>query len=129
MWDTFQFVGTVRDGIGGATRDTKAGIYPAELLGFTPYAGSLNLNVQPEDLHRLKQVRYDFAVHYAGTIRPMWHAYIADTDPCVIQWHPKMPDNVVEIFSPNHLRSRLMLGNGDTLTVAVPLFQDDNLPL
>jgi CTP-dependent riboflavin kinase len=129
MGDMFHFVGTVRDGVGGASRDTQRGIYPPELLGFTPYAGSLNLNVEPEDLHRLKQVRYDFAVHYAGTIRPMWHAYIANTYPCVIQWHSEMPDNVIEIFAVNHLRSWLMLINGDALPVTVPVFLDDNMPL
>jgi CTP-dependent riboflavin kinase len=112
MCERYEFVGTVRDGVGGAARDTRRGIYLPDMLGFTPYEGSLNLDVQPTVVPRLHTFRFDFAVHYAGTRRPMWRAFTADGQPCVVQWHEQMPENVVEIFSPHHLRSRFGLTNG-----------------
>jgi hypothetical protein len=82
------------------------------MLGFTPYEGSLNLAVTADVLPALFRCRYDFAVHYAGTHRPMWHAKTADGEPCMVQWHSGMPANVLEVFSPHHLRSRFGLTNG-----------------
>lgn len=117
MTEWFYLSGTVRDGVGGATRDTRRGIYPQHMLGFLPYAGSLNLDVEPEVLAGLLATRYDFAVTYAGTLRPMWHAFTPDQQPCMVQWHEKMPEGVAEVFAPAHLRSTFSLSNGDTFTV------------
>lgn len=117
MRETFEFVGTVRDGIGGAARDTARGIYLPEMLGFTPYQGSLNLDVTADVLPDLFRYRYDFAVHYAGTHRPMWQATTDDGEPCMVQWHSGMPANVLEVFSPHHLRSRFGLTNGSPVRI------------
>lgn len=113
MTESFYLLGTVRDGVGGASRDTRHGIYPQHMLGFLPYAGSLNLDVEPDDFAVLLGTGYDFAVHYAGTDRPMWHAFTVDMQPCMVQWHEKMPEGVAEIFAPVHLRSNFGLSNGD----------------
>jgi CTP-dependent riboflavin kinase len=117
MCERFEFVGTVRDGVGGAARDTRAGIYLPDMLGFAPYPGSLNLDVQAAVLPALFEHQYAFAVQYAGTHRPMWHAFTADGQPCMIQWHSGMPKNVLEVFSPHHLRSRFGLTNGTPVTI------------
>lgn len=119
MCERLKFTGTVRDGVGGAARDTRAGIYLPDMLGFTPYVGSLNLDVWPSDHAKVLAHRYDFAVHYAGTQRPMWHAFTADGQPCMVQWHEQMPPNVLEVFSPHHLHSRFGLTNGSPVTITL----------
>ncbi len=117
MCERFKFVGTVRDGVGGAARDTRKGIYLPDMLGFDPYPGSLNLDVWPTDHAKVLAHPFDFAVHYASTRRFMWHAFTADGHPCMVQWHEKMPVNVLEIFAPHHLRSRFGLANGTPVTI------------
>jgi len=119
MCDRYEFVGTVRDGVGGAARDTRAGIYHPDLLGFTPYEGSLNLDVRADVVSTLRGYQPDFSVYHAGTQRLMWHATTADGHPCMAQWHEQMPANVVEVFSPHHLRSRFGLANGTPVTITL----------
>jgi CTP-dependent riboflavin kinase len=114
------FVGNVRDGIGGASRDVAAGVYPSSLLGFAPAVGSLNLDADTGVPAQLRAIRRPLVVHYAGTAREMWPATLAVNGwPVWVQWHRNMPQGVVELFAEQHLRSSLGLRNGDPIRVNV----------
>ena len=114
------FVGNVRDGIGGASRDVAAGVYPASLLGFNPATGSLNIEVEDGLPSQLRAIRKPVIVNYAGTAREMWQGSLAVNGwPVWVQWHRNMPQGVVELFAEQHLRSSLGLRNGDPIRVNV----------
>ena len=114
------FVGNVRDGIGGASRDVVAGVYPASLLGFAPATGSLNIEVEEGVPSQLRSVSKPMVVNYAGTAREMWQGSLAVNGwPVWVQWHRNMPRGVVELFAEQHLRATLGLRNGDPVRVNV----------
>lgn len=114
------FVGNVRDGIGGASRDVAAGVYPPSLLGFTAAPGSLNIEVVDTVPMQLRAVSSPTIVNYAGTAREMWLGSLAVNGwPVWVQWHRNMPRGVVELFAEQHLRSALGLRNGDPIRVNV----------
>lgn len=114
------FVGNVRSGVGGASRDVRSGVYPESLLGFVPAEGSLNLDAEVSVPARLRSVRRPLVVHYAGTDREMWQGSLGVNGwPVWVQWHRNMPSGVVELFAQQHLRSSLGLRNGDPIRVHV----------
>jgi CTP-dependent riboflavin kinase len=114
------FTGNVRNGIGGASRDVAAGVYPESLLGFVAATGSLNLEVEEGVASQLRAIRQPTIVKYAGTAREMWPATLAVNGwPVWVQWHANMPRGVVELFAEQHLRSSLDLRNGDPIRVNV----------
>jgi len=114
------FVGNVRDGIGGASRDVAAGVYPPSLLGFVAATGSLNIEVEDSVPSQLRAIARPTVVQYAGTAREMWLGSLAVNGwPVWVQWHRNMPGGVVEIFAEQHLRSSLGLRNGDPIRVNV----------
>lgn len=119
MCKRYRFTGTVRDGTGSAAREVERGLYPPALLGFEPYAGSLNLDVTAAIIAEVRRHPHDFSVYHAGIQRLMWAATTADGHPCIVQWHAGMPAHVVEVFSPHHLRSRFGLTNGWPVTITL----------
>lgn len=114
------FVGNVRDGIGGASRDVAAGVYPVSLLGFVAATGTLNLEVEEGVPSQLRAIRKPTTVNYAGTAREMWLGSLGVNGwPVWVQWHRNMPRGVVELLAEQHLRSSLGLRNGDPIRVHV----------
>ena len=114
------FVGNVRDGIGGASRDVAAGVYPPSLLGFSPAIGSLNIEVEEALPRQLRAIATPTVVNYAGTAREMWRGSLQVTGwPVWVQWHRNMPRGVVELLAEQHLRTALGLRNGDPVRVSI----------
>lgn len=110
--------GRVRDGHGAAQRDVRNGVYPAQLLGFDPFPGTLNLTVPRGALVHLGEPAHIID----GPECPLWlwPARINELD--VWLMHPDRPPSVrtaekVEVLAPKSLRKLWGLSNGDIVQV------------
>lgn len=93
-------------------------------MGFTPYAGTLNLHLSKEMAEKRKQLQTQNGI----VVEPekgycpgaLYKATINATECAVIiPLIPKYPSDVLEVISPIYLRGKLGLADGASVTVAV----------
>ena len=93
-------------------------------LGFTPFPGTLNIKLNEDDAVKLKKI-----IKEAQPIEIVPEAYfcrgrcykttINDESSCIILIPdvPDYPDNLIEIVSPDNLRKKLRLADGDVVEI------------
>jgi riboflavin kinase len=97
-----------------------------ELLGFTPYLGTLNLRLTPGDVEQRAHLtpQNGMLVEPKNGCLPgyLYKAKIFDTS-CyiVLPDVPNYPRDSLEIIAAENLRSRFNIRDGDTITVLVTL--------
>ena len=96
----------------------------ASKLGFTPFPGTLNIKLNEDDVANLKKILKEAQpieiVPEAHFCRgKCYKTSINDEFACaiLIPEVPNYPDNLIEIVSPDNLRKKLRLADGDTVEV------------
>jgi CTP-dependent riboflavin kinase len=110
-------VGEVCAGFGAASRDVRNGVYPAALLGFTPYPGTLNLRTDPGVL---AGVGDPYVINGPECPLWLWPAMIGDRRVWVMHpdRHPPVEQaTLCEILADVSLRDKLGVQDGDTVKV------------
>lgn len=128
--DETRITGTVAEGDGEGAYYMSQPFYRKgfeELFGFTPFPGTLNLEVEGEDLQALGMLRNRQALEipkvktdertFGGVTG--YPAEVEDRQAAVIFPHRTRHERVLEVIAPNRLRDELGLEDGDTLTVLV----------
>ncbi len=100
-----------------------------ELLGFEPYPGTLNVEVEPLDREKmleLKELTGILIKEFVSEGRTFgavkcFPAGIGDVKVAAILPVRSHHTNVLELISPHHLRAQLELEDGDEITVLVKL--------
>lgn len=97
-----------------------------EITGYEPYLGTLNLRLTPESTKQ----RTKLTPKNGAFVKPengylpgyLYKAKILDTD-CyvVVPDVPSYPKDVLEIISPDNLRNRFNIKDGDKVTVQVTI--------
>jgi riboflavin kinase len=92
-------------------------------LGFTPYTGTLNIEIIEEELSRLKEIPNE---HY-GTIKGSGNfgdvkfikAYLNHETEGAVIFPEKThhPENLLEFVAPTNLRKKLNLKDGDSVII------------
>ena len=96
-----------------------------EKLGFTPYRGTLNIELTKEEFENRALLEKAQAIE----ISPVkcfcrgrcFKANLMDRLECaiVIPEIPNYPENVIEIIAPTNLREKLQLRDGDSVEVKI----------
>jgi riboflavin kinase, archaea type len=92
------------------------------ILGFSPYLGTLNINVRDPEVQRILKVRC------SGRILPEAEGFceglvcggtIAGRYPCgvILPLVPDYPANILEIVAPVHLKEGLKIEDGDVVEI------------
>ena len=122
-----KFAGTVFSGTGQGKKFMELPWVKQQLtkkLGFSPYAGTLNIRLNKESAKQKSQLEKQHGIivypeesYYAGLL---FKAKIG-TDECfiVIPQVPNYPKDVLEVIAPINLREKLNLKDGDQATVEV----------
>lgn len=118
--------GTVRSGLGDGAAYIGMDAYQErfeEALGFTPFPGTLNLEVAEEETAVLKQAatcmeidgfEKDGETFSAVDVYPVT---VEDVDAALLELAvTDHPPTVVELIAPANLRQELRLEDGDTVT-------------
>lgn len=100
-----------------------------ERLGFTPFPGTLNVEVDPLDLSKLHFVRSRKGIEIAAFSTPdrsfggavCYHAKIKNFQCAAIFPSRSHYSNVIELISPINLRKALNLKDGDRVEIAIKL--------
>lgn len=127
---TAELTGTVAQGEGEGAYYMSQGFYQRgfeELVGFTPFPGTLNLEVEGSDLDTLRALRNREALEIPKVKTPERTfggvtAYPAEVEGCqaaIIFPHRTRHETVLEVIAPDKLRDELDLADGDELTVHV----------
>lgn len=98
-----------------------------ELVGFTPFPGTLNLEVDGPDLDTLRALRNREALEIPQVKTPertfggvtAYPAEVGGRKAAVIFPHRTRHERVLEVIAPERLRDELGLSDGDELTVDV----------
>lgn len=119
-------IGVVQSGFGACQRDVRNGVYSADLLGFEPWPGSLNLKIEQGALVTLGEP--DLII--AGPECPlwMWNAVAkiqkrrCTLEVGVLLMHPdRYPPvdvtELVEVFAPVGFRHQFGVADGDHVEV------------
>jgi CTP-dependent riboflavin kinase len=112
------FVGTVQDGVGGASVDVGNGEYADDPFGFVPFAGTLNLEVEAGVVAELGAP--DWVKDLNGEVLWFWFGSIVDGERVLVMWPKRCPldeARFVELFAANPLRKKYGLRNGDKVAV------------
>lgn len=95
-----------------------------EKLGYTPFLGTLNLNLTADSMNRKKQLAKAKAVEICPAegycMGLIFHAFIGKLECAVVA--PKVegyPADLLEIIAPVDLRKKLHLKDGDAVMVTV----------
>lgn len=110
------FTGFVRDGFHSATRDVVNGVYPADIIGFEPFPGTLNLAVNRGTVESLGEP--DHIIDGPECPLWLWNAHIDDIAVAVM-YPDRDPKPLVEVLAPVKLRNHLGLRTGDKVTVTL----------
>lgn len=119
--------GTVSTGVQQATLFTNLNWVKekcVQLLGFSPYPGTLNIRVDGKDFEQWRvwrraakglEMSPPYADHCAGLLYP---GHIAEfVVVAVVPLICGYPGNVIELMAPFHLRSQLRLKDGDLVSI------------
>ena len=96
-----------------------------EKLGFTPYRGTLNIELTKEEIENralLEKAQTIVISPVKGFSRgKCFKANLMDKLECaiVIPEIPNYPENVIEVISPTNLREKLQLRDGDSVEVKI----------
>lgn len=96
-----------------------------EKLGFTPYRGTLNIELIKEEFEKRALLGKAQAIEISpvkGFSRGRcFKANLMDKLECaiVIPEIPNYPENVIEVIAPTNLREKLQLRDGDSVEVKV----------
>lgn len=98
-----------------------------EKLGFTPYRGTLNIELTKEEFEKRALLEKAQAIEISpvkGFSRgKCFKANLMDKLECaiVIPEIPNYPENVIEVIAPTNLREKLKLKDGDYVEVEILL--------
>jgi riboflavin kinase len=124
-----EFSGKVFSGNGGGKKFLELDWVKRQInaiLGFTPYAGTLNIHLSDKSTEHRKLLENAASL----TVRPaegyyngkLFKASIGMLEcAIVIPEVAGYPENVLEIIAPVNLREKLQLADGDDVTVTVSL--------
>jgi len=96
-----------------------------EKLGFTPYRGTLNIELTKEEFEKRALLEKAQAIEISpvkGFSRGRcFKANLMDKLECaiVIPKIPNYPENVIEVIAPTNLREKLQLRDGDSVEVKI----------
>ena len=96
-----------------------------EKLGFTPYRGTLNIELTKEEFEKRALLEKAQAIEISpvkGFSRgKCFKANVMDKLECaiVIPEIPNYPENVIEVIAPTNLREKLQLRDGDSVEVKI----------
>ena len=124
-----EFSGKVFSGKGGGKKFVELEWVKRQInaiLGFTPYAGTLNIRLSDKSAEQRKLLESAASL----TIRPVegyssgkvFKAFLGTIECAIVL--PEVvgyPDNVLEIIAPLNLREKFQLADGDEITVTVSL--------
>lgn len=122
-------IGVVQSGFGAAQRDVRNGVYSADLLGWEPFPGSLNLRIEQGALAECGDP--DLIIPGPECPLWLWEAVLRvrrgkrrRRDVCVFlmhphRWPPVSTAELVEVFAPIGLRSTFGLHDGDEVEVTL----------
>ena len=95
-----------------------------EKLGFTPYAGTLNIRLAEDSVKQKKLLQdtkgievYPERGYYSGLLIKAYMGILECA--IVIPQVPNYPSNVMEIIAPVYLRERLKIADDSEVTVTV----------
>jgi riboflavin kinase len=128
--DTVHLTGTVAQGDGEGAYYMSQPFYKRgfeELVGFTPFPGTLNLELDGSDLDSMRALRNREALEIPQVKTPertfggvtAYPAEVGDQPAAVIFPHRTRHERVLEVIAPERLRDVLDLADGDELTVRV----------
>lgn len=127
--EKIKFSGKVFSGKGGGKKFLELQWVKRQInaiLGFTPYAGTLNIRLSDESVTRRKLLgkAASMTVYPAEGYRngKLFKASIGTLEcAIVIPEVAGYPENVLEIIAPVNLREKFQLADGDDITVTVNL--------
>ncbi len=96
-----------------------------EKLGFTPYRGTLNIELTKEEFEKRALLEKAQTIEISpvkGFSRgKCFKANVMDKLECaiVIPEVPNYPENVIEVIAPTNLREKLKLRDGDSVEVKI----------
>ena len=96
-----------------------------EKLGFTPYRGTLNIELTKEEFEKKASLEKAQAIGISpvkGFSRGRcFKANLMDKLECaiVIPEIPNYPENVIEVIAPTNLREKLQLREGDSVEIKI----------
>jgi len=96
-----------------------------EKLGFTPYGGTLNIELTKEEFEKRALLEKAESIEISpvkGFSRgKCFKANVMDKLECaiVIPEIPNYPENVIEVIAPTNLREKLQLRDGDSVEVKI----------
>jgi riboflavin kinase len=122
--------GTVAEGDGEGAYYMSQSFYKRgfeELVGFTPFPGTLNLEVDGSDLDSVRALRSREALEIPQVKTPertfggvtAYPAEVGGESAAIIFPHRTRHERVLEVIAPDRLRDELDLADGDELTVDV----------
>lgn len=125
-----ELTGTVAPGEGEGAYYMSQDFYQRgfeELVGFSPFPGTLNLEVEGSDLDTLRALRNREALEIPQVKTPertfggvtVYPAEVEDRQAAIIFPHRTRHERVLEVIAPDKLRDELDLSDGDELTVRV----------
>lgn len=128
--ETTRLTGTVAQGEGEGAYYMSQGFYQRgfqELVGFTPFPGTLNLEVEGSDLETLRALRSREALEIPQVKTPertfggvtVYPAEVQGQAAAIIFPHRTRHERVLEVIAPDKLRDELGLRDGEELTVEV----------
>jgi len=124
-----EFSGKVFSGKGGGKKFVELEWVKRQInaiLGFTPYAGTLNIQLSDKSTEHRKLLENAASL----TVRPVegysngkvFKAYLGTLEcAIVIPEVAGYPENVLEIIAPVNLREKFHLADGDEITVTVSI--------
>jgi riboflavin kinase len=127
---TTELTGTVAEGDGEGAYYMSQDFYRRgfeELVGFTPFPGTLNLELEGPDLETLRALRSREALEIPQVKTPertfggvtVYPAEVEDEPAAIIFPHRTRHERVLEVIAPTKLRDELDLTDGDELAVHV----------
>lgn len=128
--ETTALTGTVAQGEGEGAYYMSQDFYQRgfeELVGFSPFPGTLNLEVEGPDLETLRALRSREALEIPQVKTPertfggvtVYPAEVQGRTAAVIFPHRTRHERVLEVIAPDKLRDELGLSDGEELTVEV----------
>lgn len=133
--DRSLLTGTVSEGDGEGAYYMSQPFYERgfeELFGFTPFPGTLNLQVEGKDLETVRVLRTQDALEIPKVQTPErtfggvtgYPAEVEDIEAALIFPHRTRHERVAEVIAPVRLRDALDLEDGDELAVQVQIHPD-----
>ena len=122
-----EFSGKVFSGKGGGKKFVELEWVKRQInaiLGFTPYAGTLNIPLSDKSTEHRKLLENAASLtvrpvegYYSGKV---FNAYLGTLEcAIVIPEVAGYPENVLEIIAPVNLREKFHLADGDEITVSI----------